>query len=255
MTTGTFANTIRPTRQWANRFARSVADLIYPPVCRACGGAVEDDDELVCRSCWHDVTYVTGSTCAACGSPHGTASTEGACEFCPPDWPDRALLRSAVTYDGPVPALVHGLKFQGQTALVRPLGRWLIWGYDKNFGKQAFDWIVPVPLHRRRERSREYNQSMLLAHHLSSRTGLPIEDKTLVRWRHTLPQSSLTARVRLQNVIGAFRVRDASVFSGRRILAVDDVATTGSTASEVARVLLEVGAAQVSFLTVARGTP
>jgi ComF family protein len=109
-----------------------------------------------------------------------------------------------------------------------------------------------VPLHPRRRRERGFNQSELLATELARRTGLRLAPLALVRRRDTAPQAGLTAAARRANVEGAFAVRQRARVSGRPVVLVDDVLTTGATARGCARVLREAGAAEVRVLTVAR---
>jgi ComF family protein len=112
--------------------------------------------------------------------------------------------------------------------------------------------LVPVPLHPRRRRERGYNQSELLARELSIRTGLELAARALVRRVDTLPQAGLSAAGRRRNVAGAFAVRKRTKVSGRVVVLMDDVMTTGATALACARILKDAGAAEVRLLSVAR---
>lgn len=240
----------KPVRQLLER----CVDLVYPPVCRSCGGAIEEDRELICRHCWHEVQPIDDPACVACGMPRKNHGMTGQCERCPEGWPEGAVLRSALTYKGPIGPLVRGLKFDGSRELAEPLGRWLVWGFERHFGGQRFNWVVPVPLHKRRERKREFNQATLIAQVLAERLEIPLALDALVRWRNTAPQTSLPGRDRQKNVAGAFRAGERSRIEGQRILVIDDVVTTGSTVSEIARVVLNAGARHVSVLSAARVT-
>jgi ComF family protein len=112
--------------------------------------------------------------------------------------------------------------------------------------------IVPVPLHPRREVRRGFNQASLIARELARATGLRLGEGVLVRRVDTPAQTGLPARARRHNVARAFAVRRASALSGRRVLLVDDVVTTGATVRSCARALREAGATQVSVLSMAR---
>ena len=114
---------------------------------------------------------------------------------------------------------------------------------------------MPVPLHPRRLRTRGYNQAALLSKFLGSRAGIPVAYELLTRARETRPQTRLSREQRLANVRGAFLVADAEAVSGRRILLVDDVFTTGTTLDECALALKRAGAARIAALTVARSVP
>jgi ComF family protein len=114
------------------------------------------------------------------------------------------------------------------------------------------DLIVPVPLHSSRLRTREFNQSLLLADRLGRHLQRPVSATDLIRSVVTEPQTSLTRSKRLRNLRRAFTVANATRFEGRRVVVVDDVFTTGTTLNECAKVLRSVGAASVTGLTLAR---
>jgi ComF family protein len=136
--------------------------------------------------------------------------------------------------------------------LARPLGALLSSALPCD---EVFDAIVPVPLHWRRQWQRGFNQSELLARELGRRCGRPIV-RALRRLRATTPQAGLSNTSRRRNVTQAFAsrraVRRAPDVRGKRILLIDDVMTTGSTATACALALKRAGAARVTLLTVAR---
>ncbi|MGC3973169.1 MAG: phosphoribosyltransferase family protein [Nitrospira sp.] len=114
------------------------------------------------------------------------------------------------------------------------------------------DVLMPIPLHPNRLRQREFNQSLLLADRIGSARGVPVSYRNLIRTVDTDPQISLPRAARLHNLRKAFAVRQPKDVIGARILLVDDVFTTGTTASECARVLLKAGAKEVAVLALAR---
>jgi len=114
------------------------------------------------------------------------------------------------------------------------------------------DVVVPVPLHRKRLRSRGFNQAVLLGELLAREWQLPFERRALQRVRWTEPQINLSADARRENVKGAFSVSESFAVGGKRVLIVDDVLTTGSTVEECSRMLKSAGAVNVAVVTVAR---
>ena len=148
---------------------------------------------------------------------------------------------------------IQGLKYKYYEELAEYLGGLLA----KSMGQiQNVDHyiVVPVPLHTRRLRERGWNQAELLAR--AAVAVLPYKPKIvqmLVRTRYTKPQAKLSRRERLTNVVGAFALKKGSVVQGRRILLVDDVAATGATLQECARVLMRAGAGEVIGVVVGWG--
>jgi ComF family protein len=116
---------------------------------------------------------------------------------------------------------------------------------------RSMDLIVPVPLHRSRERERGYNQSALVARGLGQILGVPVSPRALRRNRGTRTQTELSAEERARNVEGAFEVRDPGKVAGLRVLLVDDVLTTGATLDAGAAALRKAGARQVYAAAVA----
>jgi ComF family protein len=116
---------------------------------------------------------------------------------------------------------------------------------------ERFDAIAPVPLHWRKQWQRKFNQSELLARAISRRTAIPVV-KALKRIKPTATQAGLSNSARRRNVAAAFRCPRPELISGKRILLIDDVMTTGSTAAACALALKRAGATRVALLTVAR---
>ena len=144
--------------------------------------------------------------------------------------------------------LIHLFKFEGVRTLQKPLGSLLAQALPREL---SFDAIVPMPLHWRKRWQRGFNQSELLAREIGRRWHVPV--RALVRRRKsTMPQAGLTSAQRRKNVEGAFKSGKRSPLKGMRLLLIDDVLTTGATASACARALKRAGAAQVTFLALAR---
>lgn len=114
-----------------------------------------------------------------------------------------------------------------------------------------FDIIVPIPLYPTRLRERGYNQSRLLARHLAQSYHIPLSEKQLIRARNTVHQTGLSEKDRWTNIRGAFRIDSSNTFSGKNILIIDDLLTTGATVSQAAAELKKAGAETVGVLTLA----
>jgi len=116
---------------------------------------------------------------------------------------------------------------------------------------EQFDQITAIPLYATRLREREFNQSEILAKMIGEKFNIPYYKNILKRQHHTISQTTLSQKERWTNLSEAFRIKNSSIVSNKNILIVDDLLTTGATASEAARILKENGAATVGILTLA----
>ncbi len=231
---------------------RYVVDTIYPPQCIGCRSAIAETSTL-CGTCWAGLKFIERPYCERLGTPFavdigGTLLSPQA--IAEPPVFDRA--RSVVIYDGMGRVLVHRLKYWDRLDLGLSLGRLMA-----QAGRELLldvDVIVPVPLHWTRLLSRRFNQAALLAENIAKISGKPADVNLLVRRKRTKPQFGLSRSERQLNLQGAIRVPDGArpYVEGRRILVVDDVMTTSSTANAAARALLKAGAKSVDVLSFAR---
>jgi ComF family protein len=160
---------------------------------------------------------------------------------------------SAYRSRGVVRKVIHDFKYGRHLHLRHLAGRWLTEALnDPRLTGRRFRLIVPVPLHPARKRERGFNQAELLGRELHRACGVPLGD-VLQRIRYTTTQTQFDRSERMENLRGAFRLRDGCDVQGFRILLVDDVLTTGSTLSECASVLKKAGAISVHAATAARG--
>jgi ComF family protein len=227
-----------------------VLAVVFPSRCPACAASLQSPRRgPLCETCWAAMPQHR-EPCCGCGVPLPPLGT--ACGRCRRGLTPFSAGASLGPYDGPLRVAVHELKYRArrrvagrlsETMLGLPRVRRLLAGADA---------IVPVPLHPRRKRKRGFNQSELLARELGDRAGIRTAAGALVRRKDTPPQTGLSAAARRANVRGAFAARHVSQVSGRTVVLVDDVLTTGATASACARALLAAGAREVRLLTVAR---
>jgi ComF family protein len=222
---------------------RAVLDVVFPRRCAGCGGR----EWPFCADCRGRIGVLCPPGCLRCGLP--LESSAPTCRACPPpaaDW-----FRAAFAYDEPVRRALLSLKFGGQRsvadAFVPWLGRGLAGGAAPGGGTASVT-VTWVPLGRRRRRGRGYDQARVLARGLARATGVPCR-ALLERVRETDPQARRSAAERRRAVSGAFRATGS--VPGRVVL-VDDVLTTGATATECARVLRRAGAREVGVVTAGR---
>ena len=240
-------------RRGAAYAAQQVLEIVYPPSCIACRRATMQAGTL-CAACWGRMPFIERPYSERLGTPFaqdlgpGLISPEA---FANPPVFNRA--RAVARYDdGPARDLVHNLKYGDRLELADAMGRWMT-----RVGAELLaeaDLILPVPLHRKRLFSRRFNQAAALAQVVAAQSGKPFDPLSLVRVKPTTPQVGLTRAQRADNVQGAFRVRDDAkpMISGKKIVLIDDVLTTGATLNAASRVLLRAGAGQVDVLVFAR---
>lgn len=231
---------------------REITDLVLPPVCPVCRARLGSAGGL-CADCWQSVRFLERPWCERLGTPLpidlGPGILSAAAVADPPTF---ARARSAVSYEGAVPDLVHALKYADRTDLAPMLGAWMARVAHELVADA--DMLVPVPLHWGRLASRRFNQAALLAQEVGRLTGLPVTTNLLLRNRRTPQQVGLGRDERARNMRGAFVVPDSkkAAVAGRRPILVDDVLTTGATLEAATRALLTAGAAAVDVLTLAR---
>jgi ComF family protein len=159
----------------------------------------------------------------------------------------RFRVHAPLAYEYPVDRMIAAAKFRGDLPMARALGELLAGTLP---GNARADLIVPVPLHRRRLAERGYNQALEIARPVATRTGIALAAGLCERVRATVEQSGLDADARRRNLRDAFRARRGC--PGARLVILDDVVTTGSTAASLGRALLDAGAATVEVWAVAR---
>lgn len=236
-------------------FFHALFSVLFPDSCRLCEEPLDRFTWApVCRPCLDGLLPLRAAAglCAQCGTPRQAPGAE-VCGRCAAGEYDFDQARSFGAYEGALRELVHLLKYRRMSALARPLGRRLAEAFAREWKRGDFDAVVAVPLSAARRRERGYNQAELLARELARRCGVPCQRDTCRRVRATPPQTGLTRAQRLENLRGAFAAGPrAAELSGKRILLVDDVFTTGATLTVCSQALRRAGARRVCALTVAR---
>jgi len=219
-------------------------NLVFPPVCVCCRKV----GEILCQDCLDEVAWVEKPICQDCGCTVSKHSYQ--CNSCQERPLSLKQIRAAVLFDKVIPNTIHQLKYRNVFALAEPLGElmaqaWPNWQINS-------DIVLPIPLHKKRQIKRGYNQSELLVKTFCRELSLPSNQEILVRTRQTPSQVGLNAEDRRKNVDGAFTVKRPHLVKGGNILLVDDVCTTGATLIAAAEVLLAAGAITVSAYCLAR---
>ena len=226
---------------------------MFPDECRICKAELKGFTRVpVCARCLKAPEPIAAEYfCATCRTPFQNAfplDESGRCRMCRSGARGFDMAYCYGAYDGPLRELIHLLKYGGMKPLARTLADHLASALPRD---QQFDVAVAMPLHWRRRWQRGFNQSELLARPIARRRGIPMV-KAVRRTRATAAQAGLSNARRRENVSGAFRVGRPQRVAGRRVLLIDDVMTTGATASACALALKRGGARSVTLLALAR---
>jgi competence protein ComFC len=246
---------------WLAEAGDALASVFFPATCRLCERVLLRASTVpICRECLGSFPALEGAGCEKCGQPLATWSLGGEVApdssgsvLCPECRArgyafDRA--RSYALYKGPLVRAIMLLKFEH----VEPLGHWFAQRLIEVVARERIgaDIVVPVPLHRQRQRERGYNQAELVAKPLARKLGLRYRAVLLTRTKPRPDKHILSFEERWESVRGAFATRSGSKVDNLSVLLVDDVMTTGATLDACSKALRGAGAKSVIGLTIAR---
>ncbi len=238
----------------AKEMVSGLADMLFPVQCATCGDAlIGGEGDPFCSDCLSAVSFTTPPLCTSCGFPFTiTQGADHLCEECILASHPFSVARSLGIYEGALLDAIHLFKYHGKISVGEALGRMMAQTPYDSLAIGDYSLIIPVPLHPKRLRERGFNQSLVLARQVSKRFSIPLDFLALRRTLHTEAQVKLSGRKRRTNVRGAFEVKARNRIQGHKIVLIDDVYTTGSTAAECSKVLVQSGAKEVAVLTLAR---
>ena len=243
--------------RWLESLAGAVASVLFPSGCRICEALLTRADRLpICDSCLESFRELPEEICVRCGQPWAedgdVDGDESVCRECQERGFAFDAARSFGVYDGALARAIVLMKYER----IEPLGAWFakrlfeaVRGIPPQF---AADLVVPVPLHRTRQKERGFNQVDLFGRLVARKLGLPYRPVLLKRERPRPDKHLLHFEERWEAVRGAFVIRDGGRVDNLRILLLDDVMTSGATLDACTRALREAGAKSVAGLTIAR---
>ena len=248
------AITATSRRAWLGKLKIFTLDLLFPPHCAGC----QRLGAWLCADCLDAVEVIAPPVCQHCGLPLSGSQIERharICTRCQVSPIQLDGLRAYAFHGGSLRKAIHQFKYEDLRGLAPLLGQLMADGWNRLApGDVSFDAIVPVPLHRSRQKERGYNQSALLARELGHCLELPVIEDAVVRSRATAPQVDLGAQARRANVRNAFRCQ-GNRLGGKRVLLVDDVCTSGATLESTCLALRGAGVSSVWACTLARARP
>jgi ComF family protein len=233
-----------------SNIGRETLQIVLPSWCVVCDRALpwRDREASCCGDCWRSLPRLSGSRCRSCALPL-PAGDDTVCIACSADPLPVGWCDAWGEYTAGLERLLHAFKFERHDFLDVSLGA-LVHEALLARADVTFDAIVPVPMHRSRERRRGYNQAELLGRALSKRTGIACEARLLTKRQENDTQSLLPRAARRENVRKSFQA--SPDVSGKSILLVDDICTTGETFRACAREVLRADAKRVCAISVAK---
>lgn len=233
------------------QFWKGILDIIYPRRCPICDEVVMTEKGLVCPECRKKLPYIKEPCCKKCGKQIRRAEEEycGDCQRVSHVYTEgRALFE----YDSVMQQSVAAFKYKGRQEYAEWYGVELAQRYGIQLERWDVEALIPVPIHKSRYRKRGYNQAALLAEAISRHTGLKMDENVLIRTKKTMAQKELSTKERAKNLQEAFQL-GKNVVQYKKVVLVDDIYTTGSTADACAKVLKQNGVEQVYLLCLCIG--
>ena len=231
-----------------------VLHILLPRVCFGCGRDLKWNAAVpLCPTCENGLVLPGPLICQRCGVVLKSGGAH--CFHCRGSKAEKykcKIIRSACNFNEFSRGLVHALKYQGAGYVAPYMGGVMAHRFGMLPELAGVNLVIPVPLFPARQKKRGYNQSELLARAFCQKTGLALDVKSLVRVRDTGSQTKLGREARVENMSGAFKVKDPAAVKGKTVLLIDDVATTGSTLEACAQALRLAGAKRVMAYTFAR---
>lgn len=221
--------------------------MLYPIKCPFCGKITGDG---ICENCRKKYPFIKEPICKKCGKPLDIEEQEY-CYDCQRKKHVFCEGRALWLHKGSVSEAVYALKYKNKRIYGEIFGTEMGKQFSRYLAEHQVGLIIPIPLHKKRERYRGYNQAEILADQISEISGIPVDSEVLVRVKETTAQKELDDRQRRRNIKNAFSVKK-EIYAGNVAL-VDDIYTTGSTLDEAADVLLASGVAKVYFMVISIG--
>lgn len=229
----------------------NIKNTLFPEYsCYICGIELQHPKDHICENCKKELIKQEGNVCLVCGDM--IPEPNQYCDICKKEARLFDMARSCYKYNEASSRLVMGLKYSKQKFLVPFMAKEMLLKLEE-FGAMP-DIIIPVPLSDKRQKERGFNQSELLAYELADLLDRPnlVNTNIIKRSQDRIPQAKLSGEERRKNLIGAFTIVDKTKLTNKVVLIVDDVFTTGSTVSEISRMLLKLKPKAILVLTFAK---
>lgn len=229
----------------------TVLELLYPKKCVRCQEILEDSKRGICPGCEKKLPRIGTDFCLKCGK-FLEEEQEEYCDDCREKEHTFDQNRGLYRYDAAMKGMIYRFKYQNQRYYADFFAEEAVRILGSQIRQWQVDGVVPVPLHKKREKIRGFNQAQEVAERMCRQMHLPLCRQLAVREKNTLPQKLLNRKAREKNLKNAFKIADNSV-KLKRVLLLDDIYTTGSTLDALAEVFREAGAERVYALCLCIG--
>lgn len=236
------------------RFSEALLNIIYPEdvKCIFCNEELMGfNDYPFCKHHKEQFQFIMGYTCIRCGRQINSEehSHQKRCKYC---IGEPMYYKNAITmtyYEGPIKHLLYKLKYGHQTYVTKFIARMM---YEK-IESDEYDYIIPVPIHKKREIKRGFNQSYLIAKHLSKLSVIQVEKDIISKTQNTPYLSKLSKEERKEILKQAFKITRTSKIKNKRLLLIDDIFTTGATVNAISKELSKLEPKSITVITFAVG--
>lgn len=233
------------------RLSKAVVDMIFPRRCPACHDIVNEKGALICKKCEGKFEYVEEPYCMKCGKPVMDDGKEY-CTECENNKRNFEEGRAVFIYDDAMRLSIYSFKYNDRQEYAEYYAKEIYLRLGNKIKSWDADVIIPIPLHKSKQKLRGYNQAYLIAKELSNLIKIPVENNVIIRNRKTVVQKNLNAKDRANNVKNAFKIKQNNVKFKSAIL-IDDIYTTGATISAATESLKACGVEKVYFISLSIG--
>jgi len=231
------------------KYLNTIKELLFPAICFYCEDKIKDG--ILCKKCKEKIDFLYPPLCKFCSKPL-TYNKTSICKDCKNKKYPYDRLISITSYKEPLVSLLYLFKYKNYDYIGEFLSSIIIEHLLKiGFNLGDYDLIIPVPLHPKKLKEREYNQTLILARFISNYFKIALKDDIIYKIKDTVSQTKLEKTKRIENIKDTFLIKDKDM-ENKKIIIIDDVFTTGATLYECSKLLREKNPSNITLLTLCR---
>lgn len=236
-----------------NKIIDELLSIVYPKRCPTCMNIIPiNEEERICDSCIEELPYVTEPRCKKCSKPLDN-ETNDLCYDCTKNEHSYSRGWALWLYTGDIKNALKRFKYNNNSNYGKIFSKEVVTLYKKEIEEVSIDLIIPVPLHPKKQKKRGYNQAAIIGSNIAESLNISYSSNYVTRIIDTKDQKNLSDKERVHNMKKAFKIVDPNQIKHKRVLICDDIYTTGNTINSLSKELLENGAEEVFFITLAIG--